>query len=116
MATIEILRWKENYAGFTGWDDHAKSELRKRLSRALKGSPSEIKRLARQIHARQSVSLHDVYDEAVESLWQILEATGAEVRVSFTRSSIPAMLSRLPRRLVRNPATRKFEWYSSHHP
>ena len=97
MATIQILSWKEDYAGFTGWDDHARSELKKRLRRAIKASPAEIKRLARQINARQLVSFC-VHDEALESVWQILETTGAEVRVSFSSSNIPAMLSRLPRR------------------
>jgi predicted metal-dependent peptidase len=100
MATIEILGWKENYVGFTGWDDHARSELKKRLRRAINACPAEIKRLARQIDARQPVSLEGVRDEAVESVCQILETTGAEVRVSFSRSSIPAMLSRLPPRRV----------------
>jgi hypothetical protein len=97
MATIEILGWKEDYAGFTGWDDHARSELKKRLRHAIKASPSEIRGLTRQIHARQIISF-EVRDEALESVWQILETTGAEVRVSFSRGSIPAMLSRLPRR------------------
>src|SRR5580658_3055104 len=47
MATIEILGWKEDYAGFTGWDDHARSELKKRLRHAIKASPSEIRGLTR---------------------------------------------------------------------
>ena len=97
MATIEILGWKEDYAGFTGWDDHARSEIKKRLRRAIKASPSEIRRLAHQIHERQQVAF-DVREEAFESVCQILETTGAMVRVSFGRSSIPAMLSRLPPR------------------
>jgi hypothetical protein len=97
VVTIEILGWKENYAGFTGWDDHARPELRKRLRRAVKASPSEIKRLARQIHARQLVSF-GVHDEALDGVSQILETKGAEIRVSFSRSNIPAMLSRLPPR------------------
>jgi hypothetical protein len=83
MATIEILGWKENYVGFTGWDDHARSELRKRLRRGVNASPSELRRLARQIHARQLVSLHHVHEEAVYSVTQILETTGADIRVTL---------------------------------
>jgi hypothetical protein len=83
MATIEILGWKENFAGFTGWDAHAKSELKKRLRCGIKASPSEIRRLARQINDCQLVSLHHVHDEAVYSLTQILETTGADIRVSL---------------------------------
>jgi len=82
MAKIEILGWKENFSGFTGWDAHAKSELKKRLRRAINTSPSEIKRLNRLIRDRQTVSLHEVNDEAMYSLIQILETTGAELRVS----------------------------------
>jgi hypothetical protein len=81
MATIEILGWKENFTGFTGWDAHAKSELKKRLRRAINTSPSEIKRLNRLINARQTVALHQVDEEAMYSLIQILETTGAELRV-----------------------------------
>ena len=83
MATIEILGWKENYVGFTGWDDHARSELRKRLRRRVNASPSEIRRLVRQIHARQLVSLRHVHEEAVYSVTQILETTGADIRVTL---------------------------------
>ncbi len=77
MATIEILSWKENFVGFTGWDAHAKSELRKRLRRGLKESPAEIRRLARRINARELLSLTNVHDEAVYGLTQILQTTGA---------------------------------------
>jgi len=87
MATIEILGWKKDFVGFTGWDDHAKSELRRRLRRGLKASQAEIKRVARRIDARESVSLQNVHDEAVYGLTQILETTGADLRVSVEGSS-----------------------------
>jgi len=85
MPTIEILGWKENFAGFTGWDEHAKSELRTRLRRGLKASPAEIRRLARRINAREPVSLPNVHDEGVYGLTQILETSGAYFRVSAPR-------------------------------
>ena len=84
MATIEVLSWKENYVGFTGWDSHARTELTKRLRRAINTSPSEIKSFARQIRARKSIVLRNVHDEAVASLRQILETIGAELNVSPT--------------------------------
>jgi hypothetical protein len=83
MATIEVLRWREDYVGFTGWDDHARSELKKRLRRGLHASPKEIKRVTRAIHERQLVTLCDVHDEAASSLVQILETTGADVRLTL---------------------------------
>ena len=61
MATIEILGWKENYVGFTGWDSHARTEVTKRLRRAINASPSEIKFLVRQIRARQAIVISNVH-------------------------------------------------------
>jgi hypothetical protein len=98
MAMIEILGWKENFVGFTGWDDHARAELRKRLRRGLNASQSEIKRVARRIDAREPVSLQNVYDEAVYGLTQILETTGADVRVSVSGSSSEQLFRRCPKR------------------
>jgi hypothetical protein len=84
MATIEILSWKEDYVGFTGWDDHARTEVTKRLRRAINASPSEIKSLARQIRARRPIVLNDIKDEYLASLRQILETMGAELNASPT--------------------------------
>ncbi len=84
MATIEILCWKESYVGFTGWDSHARTELTKRLRRAINSSPSEIRSFARQIRARKSIVLRNVHDEYTASLRQILETMGAELNVSPT--------------------------------
>ncbi len=82
MSTIEILGWRDDYVGFTGWDAHATSELKRRLRRGVKASQSEIRRLARQIHARELVTLHDVREEAVYEITQMLQTTGADFRVS----------------------------------
>jgi hypothetical protein len=98
MATIEILGWKKDFVGFTGWDDHAKSELRRRLRRGLHASQAEIKRVARRIDAREAVSLLNVHDEAVYSLTQILETTGAELRVSIEGSRSKQLFGRCPKR------------------
>jgi len=98
MATIEILGWRDNFAGFTGWDAHARSELKKRLRRGIKAPPGDIRRLARKINERQLVSLHQVYDEAVYGLTQILETTGAEIRVTLDRSNNAMLLKNCPKR------------------
>lgn len=84
MATIEIISWKNDYISPSAWADNPRSELNKRLRRAIKASPSEIKRLNRQILARESVILHQVDDKSVPSVMQILEALGAEIRITLT--------------------------------
>ena len=98
MATIEILGWKDGFRGFTGWDDYAKSELRKRLRRGLKASPAEIRRTARQIDARLPLCLLDVNEEAVFGLIQILKTTGAELRVSVERGRVEGLFEKWPKR------------------
>lgn len=97
MATIEILAWKE-FVGATGWDAHAKSELRKRLRSGVKAPLHEIKRLARQIHAREHVSLQNVREEAVLGLTQILRTTGAEMRVTLDNSNDERLFKKWPKR------------------
>ena len=57
MATIEILGWKEHDVGFKGWDGHARTELTKRLRRAINTSPGELKSMAREIRFRHWVSI-----------------------------------------------------------
>ena len=69
MTTIVILGWKENFAGFTGWDNHSRSELKKRLRCGIKAPPAEIRRLARQISNRQPV-------QTFESRWKIATRRG----------------------------------------
>ena|SRR5579859_7060828 len=98
MATIEVLGWKENFVGFTGWDDHARSELSKSLRRGLKASPGEIKRLARQIDARQLVSLANVHEEAVYGLTQILQTIGADIRVALDTRNGERLFRNCPKR------------------
>jgi len=98
MTTIEILGWKENFTGFTAWDAHAKSELKKRLRRGLKASPAEIRRLARQINDRQVVVLREVYYEAVHGVVQMLETTGATLQINLDRSDTTRLLKKCPDR------------------
>jgi hypothetical protein len=97
MATIEILGWKD-FVGGTAWDAHAKSELRKRLRSGVNAPLHEIKRLARQIHARELVSLHHVHEEAVLGVTQILQATGAEMRVTLDDSNDEQLFKKWPKR------------------
>ena len=97
MATIEVLGWGDAVGG-TGWDAHAKSELKKRLRSGIDASQSEIKRLARQLHARQVVSLHHVREEAVLGITQILRATGAEMQVALESGNDERLFKKWPKR------------------
>jgi len=97
MATIEIAGWKDPEGG-TAWDSHAKSELRKCLRSGLVLSQHEIRQLARQIHARQLVTLHHVREEAVLGLTQILRTTGAEMSVTLEHSNDEQLFKKWPRR------------------
>jgi hypothetical protein len=49
MATLVITRWRENAVGFTAWDDRTKSELTKRLKRAVNAPPGALKRVVREV-------------------------------------------------------------------
>ena len=98
MVTIEILGWKD-FVGGTGWDAHARSELKKRLRCALDVPLHEVKRLARQIHARELVSLHHVREEAVHGVTQILQTTGAEMRITLENSNDERLFKKLPKRV-----------------
>ena len=96
MATIEILGWKD-FVGGTAWDAHAKSELIKRLRSGVDAPLNEIKRLARQIHAHELVSLRNVREEAVHGVTQILQTTGAEVRITLEDSNDERLFKKLPK-------------------
>ncbi len=98
MAKIDVLGWKEHLGGFSAWREHAGSQLRKRLCRGLNASPGEIRCLTRQIEARQPVCLQNVKDEAVDGLGQMLEAEGAEFRVSVDGSDPKQLFRRCPKR------------------
>jgi hypothetical protein len=97
MATIEILGWRD-FVERTAWDAHAKSELRKRLRSGLDAPLREIKRMARQIDAREAVSLRHVRDEAVLGMAQILRTTGAEIRVTLDDSNDERLFKKWPKR------------------
>lgn len=98
MTTIEILGWNKNHVPGTAWDAHARSELKKRLRRGIKAPPADIRRLARQISDRELVSLHQVYDEAVYGITQILASTGADFHVSLEYSDTARLLKNCPKR------------------
>ena len=79
MATLTIIRWREDSVSFTGWDAYANSELKRRLKHAMDASPSSIRQYLRQIQARELVTLEGVKEGAIASVRQILETQGAEV-------------------------------------
>lgn len=83
MATLSVVQWREDAVGFTGWDGHLKSELKKRLKRAVDSSPEARRKAVRDILARQLVTLHDVKSEDVARVCQILETMGADVAVTI---------------------------------
>jgi len=83
MATLSVVRWREDAVGFTGWDGHLKSELKKRLKRAIDASPESVRRAARDIQARQLVTLEGVKSAEVARVCQILETMGADVAVTM---------------------------------
>ena len=83
MATIAVVQWREDAVGFTGWDGHLKSELKKRLKRAVDASPEALRQVARDIRARQLVNLAGVKSEEIARVCQILETMGAEVTVTM---------------------------------
>jgi hypothetical protein len=98
MATIEILAWKEHFVGGTAWDAHARSEFKKRLRRGIKASQSDIRRLARQVDAREILCLCDVHEEAVHELTQMLQTMGADIRVELADPNSARLFKRTPRR------------------
>jgi hypothetical protein len=99
MATIEVLGWKKDFTGFTGWDAHARSELRRRLRKGINAPQAAIRRIARQLDARQLVCLTDVRDEGVHGITQMLQTSGAELRISLQDGNSPHLFRRCaPRR------------------
>lgn len=97
MAKIEIVGWKD-FIGGTAWDAHARSELKKRLRSGLNAPQHEIKRLARQIHARELVSLNHIREEAVLGVTQILQAAGAEIHVTLGSGNDGRLFKKWPKR------------------
>lgn len=81
MGKIEVIGWREGKVGYSGWDNHAKKELTKRLRRALDLAPSEVKSLAKMIFAKHLLVIEGVRDSELESVQQILHTMGADMRV-----------------------------------
>jgi hypothetical protein len=98
VTTIEIIGWKKDFIEYSAWAETPRSELKKRLRRAINAPPSEIKRLSRQILAHKSVTLHQVEDQSLSSVVQILEAMGAEIRVSLAEVNMTAAFKGYPKR------------------
>jgi len=83
MATLSIIGWRQDDIRWSGWGDHARSELSKRLRSSLNLSPHARKDLERQIKDQALLQLSGVRPEHTESLRHILEALGAEVAVDL---------------------------------
>ena len=82
MATIEIRSWGD-FVGGTAWDPHPESELKKRIRRGVNASQHQLRTLARRIRARETLAMHNVRDEAVLGIVQILRTMGAETFVDM---------------------------------
>ena len=98
VTTIEIIGWKKDFITNSAWAENARSELKKRLRRAVKAPPAEIERLNRHILAHQPVVLQQVEDKSLNSVMQILEAMGAEIRVSLAGVNMTAAFKGFPPR------------------
>jgi hypothetical protein len=79
MVTLEIVRWRENPIGFSGWDTHATAELKRRLRRAINGSPKDLRDLSHRILNKDCVVLESLSEEAALGIRHIVESLGAEV-------------------------------------
>ena len=78
MATIKIIGWRDNNIGYTGWDNHANAELKRRLARSINISSREVK-------VKRSMVINGVKESEVESLTQILHTMGAELDISLDK-------------------------------
>jgi molybdenum cofactor biosynthesis enzyme MoaA len=81
LATIEVRSWDPERGGFSGWDAHAISELKRRLNRAIAGSPQLKRQILRAIKNQNPVVMEGVNDRYIEQLRHILETLGGEVHV-----------------------------------
>jgi hypothetical protein len=78
VATLSIIRWREDPIGFTGWDANA-SRNKRRLKRAIDAPPGLLQDHLRRIQDRQLLTIERVREDAVAGIRQILETQGAEV-------------------------------------
>jgi hypothetical protein len=86
MGSLSVSQWNKDHIGSTGWHEHARVELARRLRQALQVSPSDLKRILRNIRLHQEVVLDNVSDEHLEGVRQMLQELGGEVVVaSFER-------------------------------
>ena len=82
MATITVSAWKNEHVGFTGWDNRAREETRKRLRTALNLPPAELRALLKAIRSRSPVRFTSVSQDQVQRVLQILQTCGAEVEAN----------------------------------
>ena len=87
LATVSILRWREDGTTWSGWAAHARSEFSRRLRRSVSLSPAARREVERQVKAQELVTVRDVVPSEVENLRHILEALGANVIVDLSGSA-----------------------------
>lgn len=86
MGCLSVSQWNESHIGSTGWREHARGELARRLRQALQVSPPELKRILRNIRLHHEIVLDNVSDEHLEGVRQMLQELGGEVVInSFER-------------------------------
>jgi hypothetical protein len=99
MASIEILNWKQGFDGFTAWDSRGRSELKKRLRIGVNAPAAEIRGLFHELLEHHAITLDNIRDEYLNSVTQILQTMGAEVKITFAKNKTPQQLfKKLPKR------------------
>lgn len=82
LATVEVRSWDPERGGFSAWDAHAVSELKRRLNRALSGPPQRKREVLRAIKNQEPVVMEGVDGRYLEQLRHILETLGGQVHVT----------------------------------
>jgi hypothetical protein len=79
LVTLKIVRWRADAVGFSGWDRHARAELKRRLYSAVNAPPAELRDLWRRIVHKEPEIVINVSEDAVDGLRHIIESMGADV-------------------------------------
>ena len=98
VPKITIIDWKPDFPGLTGWDQHAISELKRRLKAGLDTPPAKVRQIGSAIRKRQRVALTGVRAESVSSITQILQTLGAEFTIDLEDANPRALFQKLAKR------------------
>ena len=82
MATLSVIGWRSLDLTWSGWTDHSRAELRRRLRRSVEGPPALMRTIEQKLKRRENVTIEHVKTERVEEMRHIIEALGAQVLVS----------------------------------